>query len=466
MLTLETPPQHRLFRRWYVEELVAGLRAAAAGEQYTPLTFQDRLLNELDNVAQVQRTFERAARLYTVADALARADSPEAVAEAVLTEGAAALGAQGGGLLLAGDEDTLIVPGTVGYGPELVARLRAESRDAELPAAVALRTAEPVWLESREERDARFPELVGMERTTVSMCAVPLIVAGRCLGALRLSFTEARLFDDDERLFVLSLAAQCAQALERAQLHAARVDVSRRLQRSLLPPEIPAVAGLDVAAVYHPLGRGVEIGGDFYDVWRLEERLAVAIGDVAGNGPEAAAVTALVRHTVRALAMSEQRPDVVLADLNAAMLQAGRADANAETFCTAVFGVGAATDTGATFRLASGGHPFPLVRRADGTVEAVALGGNLLGALPEVDIAVAEVSLTPGDTMVLFTDGVTDVRRGHDFFDVEGVVGVLERAGGSAADTAMALEDAVIRHAGGELDDDMALLVLRVPPTS
>jgi serine phosphatase RsbU (regulator of sigma subunit)/anti-sigma regulatory factor (Ser/Thr protein kinase) len=462
LLTLETPPQHRVFRRWYVGELVAQLRAAEAGVDYAPVSFQQRLLVEVDRVAEAQRASERAARLYTVAGALASAATPEAVAEAVLTEGAAALGASGGGLILAAKEGRLVVPGTVGYGEELVERLRDESPDAELPAAVALRTGQAVWLESRDERDARFPELVGLERTTVSLCAVPLVASGQLIGALRLSFTEARLFDEDERRFVQALAAQCAQALERAQLQQERLDISRRLQRSLLPPQLPVVPGLDVAAVYHPLGRGVEIGGDLYDVWSLaDDRFAIAVGDVAGNGPEAAAVTALVRHTLRAVTMTETDPVRVLQRLNTAM-SAAALSPETETFCTVVFGVGQ-VDERAILQVASGGHPHPLLRRRDGTVETVTIGGNLIGLLDEIEVSSREVVLERGDTLVLFTDGVVDARARGAFFEVEGIVEVLRAEHATAADTAVALEQAVLRHKGGQLEDDMAVLVLRVP---
>lgn len=108
------------------------------------------------------------------------------------------------------------------YDAAVIERLRSESRDAELPAAVALRTGESVWLESRTERDRRFPELVGLESSTVALCAVPLQVEDRRLGALRFSFSTPRLFDDDERLFVQALAAQTAQALERTLIQRGR----------------------------------------------------------------------------------------------------------------------------------------------------------------------------------------------------------------------------------------------------
>ena len=307
------------------------------------------------------------ARLYTVAAALATAATPEAVAEAVLNEGVAALGAAGGGLLLATNADQLTLPGAVGYDETVLAGLRTESRDAELPAAAALRSGEPVWLESRAERDERFPRLAGLEATTVALCAVPLEVQGRRLGALRFSFDQARLFDEDERRFVLALAAQTAQALDRAQLQRDRIDVSRRLQRSLLPPSVPVIPGLDVAAVYHPFGDGMEVGGDFYDIWPVRPgQWAVAIGDAAGTGPEAAGLTALVRHTLRALAMSQPEPPKVMATLNTALLEA-LSDLDGERFCTAIFGlitVGDAIEVWA----AGGGHPPLIVQRADGRI--------------------------------------------------------------------------------------------------
>ncbi|MEA2685820.1 MAG: hypothetical protein QOE93_1015, partial [Actinomycetota bacterium] len=227
LLTLETPPQHRVFRHWYVGEIVRQVRAsvadvAVAGRE----SFEERLLREIDSVARARIGSERAARLFEVSAALSSAATTDAVAEAVLQHGVAALRAAGGGILLAsGGADRLLVPATVGYDEEMVARLRAESPNAELPAAVALRTGEPVWLESREDRDLRFPQLVLLERNAVSFCAVPLVVDGRRLGALRFSFSEPRLFDEDERRFVLALAAQTSQALDRAELYEQRADL-------------------------------------------------------------------------------------------------------------------------------------------------------------------------------------------------------------------------------------------------
>lgn len=466
LLTLETPPQHQLFRRWYIQELVAQLRAAAGGTTgHKPQSFEARLLAELDHISGARRTAERAARLYSVAAALATAASPEAVAEAVLNEGVAALGAAGGGILLASDSDhRLSLPGAIGYDEELLERLRQESPRAELPAAVALRTGEAVWIESRAERYARFPELQDLEAQTVALCAVPLEVQGRRLGAVRFSFHQARLFDEEEKQFVLALAAQTAQALDRAQLQRSRIDVSRRLQRSLLPPSIPEIPGLEVAAIYNPFGDGIDVGGDFYDVWSLPSgEWAFAIGDAAGTGPEAAALTALVRHTLRALTISESDPARVVRALNTALLDAA-ADVDGERFCTAVFGLVSAGDR-FEVRLASGGHPPPLLRRATGEVKVLPVYGSLLGVFRDIDVDCLRLTLEPGDSLVMFTDGVLEARYQGRYFDLEGVVRVLQSGmeSQSAAATATALKEAVLGHTGGVLTDDMAAVVLRVP---
>jgi GAF domain-containing protein len=229
LLTLESAPEHRAFRRWYVTSLVEQLAAAARGTPpATPATFERYLLDELGVVATAKRLADRAARLQAVTAALAGTGSLAEVAQVVVSHGVTALEASGGVLVLPGAAGGLSVPGAVGYEDVLVDQIRAEPRDARLPAAVALTTGTAVWLESREDRDARFPELIGLEPATVSMCAVPLRMGDRVLGALRFSFEVARLFDADERNFVEALAAQTAQAVDRSQLREAE-----RLSRSV-----------------------------------------------------------------------------------------------------------------------------------------------------------------------------------------------------------------------------------------
>lgn len=464
LLTLESPPQHRVFRRWYIQELITQLRRAAAGEpEVAAQTFEQRLLREIDVVAAAERRAERAVRLHNLIVALAAAATPEAVADAVLREGVAALGASGGGVLLATDSPTLAVPGTVGYGDEVVARLRSESRDAELPAAAAMRSGETIWLESRAERDERFPDLAGLEAATVSMCAVPLIVEGRHLGALRFSFPEARLFDVTERSFVEAMAAQTAQALDRAQLYRQRADVSRRLQRSLLPPRLPEIPGVEVWAAYQPLTAAMDVGGDFYDVWACgPQRWAVAIGDVCGTGPEAAATTALVRHTLRALTMNSADVGAIVRQLDSTLADVAFETPN-ERFSTVLFGILTADPETFWLDYASGGHPGPVIVHPDGTVDVIELAGSVLGILPDATIDRRRIALQPGDEIVLFTDGATDARNGTSFFGIEGVAAVAKAAYTQDANTAEAIEKAVFDYGGGRMHDDLAVLVLHRP---
>jgi hypothetical protein len=243
LLTLEASADHRLFRRWYVQAVIRQVRCCAAGLPAEPIVpFDQVLAAEVRRLAAAQRISARAARLQRVTAALAGTRTPEDVAAVVVAEGADALRASGGALLVpAADGVHLAVPGTVGYDPALVGALREERRDAELPAATALRTGEPIWLESPEERDREFPALRGFESSTVSMCAVPLVVGGRLLGALRFSFATRRLFDEDERALVLARAAQTAQTLQRTEAYEAERGAALHLQRTLLPEGVPAV---------------------------------------------------------------------------------------------------------------------------------------------------------------------------------------------------------------------------------
>lgn len=230
LLTVETPPAHWAFRRWYLTSLIAQLRAAGRGEPPPPPpSFEEFLLHALEQVSAARRAAERGARLQTATAALASTTRPEEVANAVLVEGVAALGASGGSLLVPLDGELLAVPGAVGYPGELVAQLRAERRDAALPAAETIREGRAVWLESVTEEHARYPQLRQLEPDTVSLCALPLSAGGEVLGALRFSFDYPRLFGPEDREFAGALAAQTALALERARLIAAERQARARV---------------------------------------------------------------------------------------------------------------------------------------------------------------------------------------------------------------------------------------------
>ena len=454
LLTLETPPAHRLFRRWYVEAVVRQLRELAEGRRPEPVVpFETRLLDEVQRLAALQRITERAARLQRVSAALARARTPEDVAAVVVSEGVTAMGASGGGMLVpAADQEHVSVPGAVGYGEDLVGALREERLDAPLPAATVLRTGEAVWLESRDERDRRFPALRGFEAATVSMCAVPLIAGGRTLGALRFSFGTRRLFDDDERAFVQALAAQTAATLLRTETYAVERRASLDLQRALLPDDIPEVPGWEVATYYSPAG-DQEAGGDFYDVLPLRDgRVVAVIGDVMGRGLEAAAAMAEIRTMVRAYAIDNPEPTAVF----------GKVDTFFETarlgqLVTVLYFL-IDPDSGEV-RVASAGHLPPLL--LDGMESGpVAVPGGTPFGVTDGDRQCAVVTLRHGQALVAFTDGLVE-RRGEDI-DV-GLDHVRQAVAGQAPAGAAGLVQRVLDAVGtgATHDDDVTLIALR-----
>ena len=191
----------------------------------------------------------------------------------------------------------------------------------------------------------------------------------------------------------------------------------------------------------------------------------MAVGDVVGTGPEAAATTAMVRYSLRALTVRSIEPLNAVALLNETMVAASVERGNDETFCTAIVGSLQSTGDRLEVVLVSGGHPFPYIRRRNGTLEEVTLGGLLLGVLPDARFAATNLTLTDGDQLVLFTDGILEARSGTgEMFGVEGVRRVLADCTGSARETADTLEAAVVTHVAGELVDDLAVLVIMCCP--
>jgi sigma-B regulation protein RsbU (phosphoserine phosphatase) len=237
--------------------------------------------------------------------------------------------------------------------------------------------------------------------------------------------------------------------------------LARTLQESLIPPALPAVPGLQVAAVYRPAGRGDEVGGDFYDVFEIGRGdWAMVIGDVCGKGAGAAVVTAVARYTIRAAAMRSRRPKAGLALVNAA-LRRQQPDRFCSMLCARVRrGPGGRT----RLVVASGGHPLPLRVTADGTVSVLGRPGTLLGILDSPRLYGTTTDLAPGDVVVLYTDGVTEGRRGADFFGEERLSALLvEHRGSDATAIAERIGDEVVAFQDGLPRDDIALVVLKVP---
>ena len=454
LLTLETPPDHRLFRRWYVEAVVQQVRELAAGHRPQPVApFEDRLVEEVRRLTSLQRVSERAARLQRVTAALARSRTPEDVAAVVISEGVLAMGASGGGLLVpAGDGEHVAVPGVVGYDPDLVDALREERLDAPLPAATALRTGRSIWLESQEERDREFPALRGFESSTVSVCAVPLVVAGRTIGALRFSFAGRKLFDDNERAFVEALAAMTAQTLQRTEIYQSEREASLELQRALLPSEAIVIPGWDIATYYSPAGEQ-EAGGDFYDVLPVGGgRIAAVVGDVMGRGIEAAAAMAQIRSTIRAYAVDDCDPVSVFTRVDRFF-----DGLDLSQLVTALYFLFDADND--VVHVANAGHLQPLLLDGNDSrlVETSAGTPFGVGGFPR---EATSIKLPPGAALVAITDGLVE-RRGEDID--EGVERIVAATAETAHWSAQAILDHVVRVAAAERthDDDVTVLVLR-----
>lgn len=236
--------------------------------------------------------------------------------------------------------------------------------------------------------------------------------------------------------------------------------IARTLQSSLLPSALPEVPGLEAAARFQPAQRGLQVGGDFYDLFETDDgSWAIVVGDVCGKGPEAAAVTALARYTLRAAATREQLPSRILTHLNAALL---RQEPTAE-FCTAAYARIEQEGDGMLLTVSSGGHPLPLVLRAGGMVEPAGRPGMLLGVEEDPGLRDYTLELHPGDALLLYTDGLTDAYAPDRTLEAKDIESMLAAcAGRSASDIADRVQRAALDDDARQPRDDVALVVVRL----
>ena len=250
------------------------------------------------------------------------------------------------------------------------------------------------------------------------------------------------------------------RAKERAEDSERRAtQLAQTLQRTLIPPTFPSIPGLEVVAAFRPAGGGAEIGGDFYDIFEVASGdWVVAVGDVQGKGVEAAVVTALARHTIRAAAVNQHEPSDILSTLNTVLL----AD-ECERFCTVALVRLHRDDNGWTATTSCGGHPPPLLCRAGERPVPIECTGSLLGVLPTPALSGRRLTLLPGDTLVLYTDGVTEARGHGDFFGEDRLRETLGRAAASSRERLEGLLATVLDFQAGEPGDDIAIVAIGVP---
>ncbi|HWM09515.1 MAG TPA: SpoIIE family protein phosphatase [Solirubrobacteraceae bacterium] len=336
--------------------------------------------------------------------------------------------------------------------------------DAETGVLAVLRHGQPeLYREIPDEmlaQVARDDEHLAIIRSVGlrSGMLVPMTLRDRVVGVITFASAESgRRYDEHDLALAQDLALRAAAAVENARLYEAASAIAQTLQASLLPPVLPDVPGTELAAAYRAAGAGLEVGGDFYDVFSTaDDQWYLVVGDVCGKGAEAAAVTALARYTIRAAAVRRRSPAAILRFLSDAMLQ--QADGS-ERYCTIAC---AHLDVGAgRLTVACGGHPLPLVVRADGRAEEVGVPGTLLGLVPSPDLQDGTVDLREGDTLLLYTDGLTEAGAPKHVWAPEDLeAAAREAARGSVTETVDRLLDAAIGSLPA-VRDDVALLALR-----
>jgi sigma-B regulation protein RsbU (phosphoserine phosphatase) len=338
--------------------------------------------------------------------------------------------------------DLLTVGGKLYHETHLAPLLRMQGAIREV--ALELKTADgtrlPVLVNATVKTDAdREPRLI---RITVFDARQRRAYEGELLRARQ----EAE-------------AARATAEAEREQL----LRLTATLQRTLLPPSLPTVPGLETAAHYH-VASHEQIGGDFYDLFPLSEhRWGFFLGDVCGKGPDAAVITSVTRYTLRAAASYDTDPTAVLSNLNSVLLQQDYADE--ARYCTVVFGLLTPGGDGFDLTVASGGHLPALIIRADGRVDVLDTpGGNLIGVLPEARIVLASTRLGPGDSVLLYTDGIIEARRADGtMLGEEHLRALAASLATTGADAIIAALARTLAELGDRFSDDTALLALSVP---
>jgi PAS domain S-box-containing protein len=305
---------------------------------------------------------------------------------------------------------------------------------------------------SRVEAHHVVPAAFGV--SPEALLGVPLLVAGDLIGVLHVGSATQREWDADDQALLQLVGDRVALAINQARLYAHEQETAEVLQRSLLPQRLPDVPGLNVAARYNPGGAGMEVGGDWYDVTPLGGgQVAVSIGDVIGRGLRAAAVMGHLRAALRAYAVEGHSPGEALKRLNDLIIHGGGNMATAAQMTW---------DPSGSLRVASAGHPPPLLLGPDGDARLIdEVGGAALGVMPFTSYEETSVELPPGARVVLYTDGLVE-RRG-DSLD-RSFERLIEAARNAPPGADSLAERLLERLLGGKTDDDAALLVLEAPP--
>jgi serine phosphatase RsbU (regulator of sigma subunit) len=293
-----------------------------------------------------------------------------------------------------------------------------------------------------------------------SYVGVPMRVGGRVAGVLHASSAEPGAFDQDDADFLQSIADSLAVTFDRTRLFDQRDRMATALERALLPMSLPHVPGFEVATMYRPSHYGDEVGGDFYDVFGDGDVWYLAIGDVCGKGPDAAAIMGMTRIALRSIAREHDEVPLteILKLLNSFLLESELMD---DRFCTVCLTRLELVDGGATATTCLAGHPPPLVVGSDGALAPLGTPGSLLGLFDDISLHEARTDLRPGDSFVLLTDGVTELSVERPDEGERLLRSALQAAAGEDAAGIVKTVERTILDPRGELRDDAALVIAK-----
>ena len=356
----------------------------------------------------------------------------------------------------------------------LVRALPAEP-SATSPIRAAVSSREPVLYtrvaENREAARARARGIAEVE-STVELSArarfqaeqrsnmiVPLVARGRVLGTITVSILNSSgrdPLDRDDVAFGMEVATHAAMALDNARLYEQQRDIAAILQQALLPRSLPKVKGAEVAVRHRPGRTGTEVGGDFYDLFEAGDHWIAVVGDVCGKGPEAAALTALVRHTLRATA--RLGPAEAVQRVHEAIQASGE-----NTYCTLACAELRSSGDGMVARVTTAGHPEPRVVGPDGSIRRLDVTGPLVGVLQDPVFETQDVDLPAGSTFFMCSDGIPEARRNGEIFGDVRLEQLLTQLGPLDPEEMLRqLENEVVDFVAGRPRDDLALFALRV----
>lgn len=414
----------------------------------------DEIALALDNAYFYQRAVARAANLETVfriSQAVGSSLQVKVVLNRVLDVVQKILSADAVALM-SYDRNRRMLATTMGRGALPASMLTAELYPGEdLPGQV-FEQSEPVSLRDLSASTGGVA-LAAAETGLRSLVAVPLLARGQAIGILMVFSKVQASFSDEDVNMLQTFASQAALAIDTARLYGQEHEVASVLQASILPERLPDYDELEASSVYVPAGGEAEIGGDYYDLFKSKSGdIWLVIADVCGKGVQAATKTSMIRYAVRALTAAGCSPAEVLSEVNDMVADSG----DPADIVTAWVG---RIDCRGVLAWADGGHPPGLLKRVSGSIESLGVTGALLGAQKGAPYDECEVAIEPGDLILLYTDGVTEARRGNIFYGEQRVRAVLEGYT-TASETASGLLESVRNYAEGETRDDIAVLVV------